>query len=418
MATARYLSLLLSVLLMAAASSAEAVYTALLSVEYRIGGQLVREELRDTAYYSYFGNTTATKGMLVASFSTAQRRARREIRMVNACSAIIPGVRTSGPWIALVSRGGCRFASKAYNAARAGAAGVLVMNTADGEPPRMAGDIGGIAAAGTIPSVSITRQTGNHLVTLLNQRQNVIMRLAVGDKDGDSQPQISAAWLLGHVIVFAGTIMAVSLVVLATYYCRMRRVRREELQEVQHTEQVLERLPTRRFSSALELANLPTPEDAPTCAVCLDDFDDGEELRVLPCKHEFHQACVDPWLTSNQTCPLCKANIMEADLDVLPTITEESRQQQPANAAAEPSSPAASTTSTAQAAPVVHADDSLSSDGVDSIDAADNEADDAPVRVVLEMQMHEPSNDHAAASQATDQGNTSAGYLEVGDTAA
>ncbi|XP_061364205.1 E3 ubiquitin-protein ligase At1g12760 isoform X1 [Gastrolobium bilobum] len=51
-------------------------------------------------------------------------------------------------------------------------------------------------------------------------------------------------------------------------------------------------------------------EDA-ECCICLSAYDDGVELRQLPCGHHFHCACVDKWLYINATCPLCKYNILK-----------------------------------------------------------------------------------------------------------
>ncbi|KAL2321675.1 hypothetical protein Fmac_026054 [Flemingia macrophylla] len=52
-------------------------------------------------------------------------------------------------------------------------------------------------------------------------------------------------------------------------------------------------------------------EDA-ECCICLSAYDDGVELRQLPCGHHFHCACVDKWLYINATCPLCKYNILKS----------------------------------------------------------------------------------------------------------
>ncbi|XP_052205593.1 RING-H2 finger protein ATL1-like [Diospyros lotus] len=46
-----------------------------------------------------------------------------------------------------------------------------------------------------------------------------------------------------------------------------------------------------------------------TCAVCLCEFEDGEEIRTLPeCGHSFHADCIDMWLYSHFTCPVCRTD--------------------------------------------------------------------------------------------------------------
>ena len=43
----------------------------------------------------------------------------------------------------------------------------------------------------------------------------------------------------------------------------------------------------------------------PGCSICTEDFQVGEDVRVLPCNHQYHPACIDPWLLNvSGTCPL------------------------------------------------------------------------------------------------------------------
>jgi hypothetical protein len=51
------------------------------------------------------------------------------------------------------------------------------------------------------------------------------------------------------------------------------------------------------------------------CSICIDEFEDGEPIRLLPrCKHAFHTECIMPWLTERQgCCPLCKASVLEPE---------------------------------------------------------------------------------------------------------
>ncbi|URE36125.1 E3 ubiquitin-protein ligase [Musa troglodytarum] len=55
--------------------------------------------------------------------------------------------------------------------------------------------------------------------------------------------------------------------------------------------------------------NLKTPEDELTCSVCLEQVSVGELVRSLPCLHQFHANCIDPWLRQQGTCPVCKHRV-------------------------------------------------------------------------------------------------------------
>ncbi|KAJ0966777.1 hypothetical protein J5N97_023694 [Dioscorea zingiberensis] len=49
------------------------------------------------------------------------------------------------------------------------------------------------------------------------------------------------------------------------------------------------------------------------CAICLAEFAEGEEIRILPqCGHGFHAACVDTWLSSHSSCPSCRQILVVA----------------------------------------------------------------------------------------------------------
>lgn len=56
-----------------------------------------------------------------------------------------------------------------------------------------------------------------------------------------------------------------------------------------------------------EIMGLKEPFD---CAVCLCEFSEKDRLRLLPmCSHAFHIDCIDTWLLSNSTCPLCRGTL-------------------------------------------------------------------------------------------------------------
>ncbi|RHY22112.1 hypothetical protein DYB32_009604, partial [Aphanomyces invadans] len=57
-------------------------------------------------------------------------------------------------------------------------------------------------------------------------------------------------------------------------------------------------------SLALKLMRFD-PSKATRCAICLSDFSDAQEIRVLPCFHTYHSWCIDKWLLNHAKCPVC-----------------------------------------------------------------------------------------------------------------
>lgn len=48
------------------------------------------------------------------------------------------------------------------------------------------------------------------------------------------------------------------------------------------------------------------------CRVCLEKFQDGDALRILPCMHKYHTLCIDKWFRNSSACPICKHSIVES----------------------------------------------------------------------------------------------------------
>lgn len=67
------------------------------------------------------------------------------------------------------------------------------------------------------------------------------------------------------------------------------------------------------------------------CSICLSNIEEKSTVRILPnCKHIFHVECIDMWLFSNTTCPICRAAAEPAlqppdhgELPTAPPLTEE-----------------------------------------------------------------------------------------------
>lgn len=46
------------------------------------------------------------------------------------------------------------------------------------------------------------------------------------------------------------------------------------------------------------------------CHLCSEMYS-CKEKKILYCKHSFHKSCIDKWLKTNDTCPLCREKHIE-----------------------------------------------------------------------------------------------------------
>uniref|UniRef100_A0A1J3H7M6 E3 ubiquitin-protein ligase SIS3 n=1 Tax=Noccaea caerulescens TaxID=107243 RepID=A0A1J3H7M6_NOCCA len=74
------------------------------------------------------------------------------------------------------------------------------------------------------------------------------------------------------------------------------------------------------------------PTDCTECPICLEEFNVGNEVRGLPCAHNFHVECIDQWLRLNVKCPRCRCSVFpDLDLSALSSLGSSDAEQQLSN---------------------------------------------------------------------------------------
>ena len=49
-----------------------------------------------------------------------------------------------------------------------------------------------------------------------------------------------------------------------------------------------------------------TKLEQPSCCVCITEIKMNDDTLLIPCGHMFHNDCIMPWLSQNNTCPVCR----------------------------------------------------------------------------------------------------------------
>ncbi|CAK9053377.1 unnamed protein product [Durusdinium trenchii] len=182
-----------------------------------------------------------------------------------------------------------------------------------------------------IPPGMMMTGTSEAMLVLNGQNNESFIRLGyscrpIGTRIGDMwfSPVGYACVLAAFIVVgFAISLMPVYLVC----YCKARRAQDLVMQESQlmmrselasrFRQNEAVRAQERQVVASLEALPIQKWKDEEgrrrstnECCLCLEAYGDEDMLRVLPCGHYFHQACIDKWFFANRfiprSCPLCK----------------------------------------------------------------------------------------------------------------
>lgn len=102
--------------------------------------------------------------------------------------------------------------------------------------------------------------------------------------------ELILVWTLVILVVF----LYLPMVVLFVFMCSMMiRVCREVV-----------RMATLKTYKAHEKKR---PENE--CCICQVEYQNNDQLTQLPCSHEFHTQCIEPWIRDH-SCPVCRASLL------------------------------------------------------------------------------------------------------------
>ena len=69
-----------------------------------------------------------------------------------------------------------------------------------------------------------------------------------------------------------------------------------------------------------------THELATDCCICLEEFEEGEELTAPECGHVFHPGCLQEWIRRARLdhipCPVCRYTIVEPEVRLDPELED------------------------------------------------------------------------------------------------
>ncbi|XP_035194452.1 E3 ubiquitin-protein ligase RNF130 isoform X3 [Oxyura jamaicensis] len=215
-------------------------------------------------------------------------------------------------WIALLQRGNCTFREKILRAASHNATAVVIYNNISSEEPVTMTHQG----TGDIVAVMITESKVKEILNYLEKNISVLMAIAVGSR---VPPKNFSRGSLVFVSISFIVLMIISSAWLIFYFIQKIRYTSARDRNQRRLGDAAKKAIGKLTTRTVKKGDKETDPDFDHCAVCIESYKQNDVVRILPCKHVFHKACVDPWLNEHCTCPMCKLNILKA-LGIVPNV--------------------------------------------------------------------------------------------------
>ncbi|XP_035313276.1 E3 ubiquitin-protein ligase RNF133 isoform X1 [Cricetulus griseus] len=228
--------------------TASSIWTAYMNISFHVGNRML-SELGETGVFGRSSNLKKVAGVVVPPEGKTQ----------NACDPNTSFIRPPNkePWIALIERGGCTFTQKIKVASENGAKGVIIYN---------------------FPG------TGNQVFPMSHQTFD------------------------DTVVVMIGNLKAY----FTFYHIRRLWVARIENRRWKRITRDLKKAFGQLQVRVLKEGDEEVSPNADSCVICFEPYKPNDSVRILTCKHFFHKNCIDPWILTHGTCPMCKCDILKA----------------------------------------------------------------------------------------------------------
>lgn len=200
-------------------------------------------------------------------------------------------------WIALIqrtpgSRSNCTFDLKVYNAQQAGYSVVIIYNVESDTLIKMSSS--GLYSI-KIPSVFVGQTTANEIKAFFTYQNKTYVRINNDDADFNYL-------LIPFVCVVSVCFLVAIFIFLIKFAIHCHKIRKNRFPR-----SALKKIPTKKYQKT---------DKYDTCPICLNEYEEGVKIRILPCEHAYHIECIDKWLLrNNRACPVCKRRVIPGGSD-------------------------------------------------------------------------------------------------------